>query len=125
MGIVGKSYAATVIEARTIEIEASSTTTGLSTAGGAIAGGAAGSMLGSGSGNNLAIAGGAILGGLLARGVASSAGTTPAQELTLKVDGSSATYTIKQPIYEQFGLIQPGTTGRLVESGNSSYFQPN
>ncbi len=124
MGVVGKSYDATVISARTVEVEASSTSKGLGTAAGAIAGGAAGSMLGSGSGNNLAIAGGAIVGGLLGRGVTSAAATTPAQQLRVKVNGSNATYTITQPVYEEYGLIQPGTQGQLIESGNNSYFEP-
>ncbi len=124
MGVVGKSHPATVINARTVKVAASSTTKNLSTVGGAVAGGALGNMLGGGSGNTLATAGGAILGGLAARGVSASAGQSYGQQLEVKVDGSRATYTITQPIYKQFGAIQPGTRGTLIESGNSSYFRP-
>ncbi len=124
MGVVGKSYDATVISARMVEVQASNTSKNIGTLAGALAGGAAGSMLGKGSGNDLAIAGGAIAGGLLARNVTAAAATTPGQQLKVKVTGSSATYTITQPVYEEYGVIQPGTQGQLIESGNNSYFEP-
>ncbi len=124
MGVVGKSYDATVLSARMVEVQADSTSKNIGTIAGALAGGAAGSMLGKGSGNTLATAGGAIAGGLLGRGVTSAAATTPGQQLKVKVTGSNATYTITQPVYEEYGVIQPGTQGQLIESGNNSYFEP-
>ncbi len=125
LGIVGKSHQATVVSAQRTMVSADSSTKNLATVAGGVAGAGLGNVFGGGSGNTLYTVAAGIGGAVIGRSVASRAGQTYAQRLAVKVDGAKGTYTITQPIYKQFGEIQVGTRGELVESGGASYFRPH
>ncbi len=124
VGTVGQVIPGTVIAARNVTIEASSTSKNLGTGIGAALGAGAGSLLGKGSGQVVSTVGFGVVGALAGRGVG-AANQTQGQVLTIKADGKNgATYNVTQPVYEEFGYIPVGTHGTL-QLGSEGKFLPD
>lgn len=125
LGTVAQVVPGTVVSARNVQVDATASDKSLGTGVGAAVGAGAGSLLGRGKGQLVSTVGFGIVGALAGRGVASQAGKTAGQELTIRVDGTKQTYRVTQPIYSQIGAIPVGTHGNLEISGNTSKFLPD
>lgn len=125
IGSVAQVIPGTVISARTVRADASSTDKNLGTGIGAALGAGAGSLLGKGSGQVVSAVGFGVLGAMAGRGVSKYANQSDAQELVIQADGSKAQYRVTQPIYEQLGPIPVGTHGSLQYGGAGSKFVPD
>jgi outer membrane lipoprotein SlyB len=124
IGSVGQVIPGTVIAARNVTIEASSTSKNIGTGIGAALGAGAGSLLGSGSGQVVSTVGFGVVGALAGRGLA-SANTQQGQVLTIKADGKNgATYSVTQPVYGEIGYIPVGTHG-MLQLGSQGKFLPD
>ena len=125
VGSVGQVIPGTVIAARNVTIEASSTSKNLGTGIGAALGAGAGSLLGGGSGQVVSAVGFGVVGALAGRSVASAADQTQGQVLTIKADGKNgATYSVTQPVYGEIGYIPVGTHG-MLQLGSQGKFLPD
>jgi len=124
VGSTSISIKGTVVDQRSVRIEASGRAKNITTGIGALAGGAAGSMIGGGSGKVLSTVGFAILGGIAGNSLANSTSGQAGQVLTVRGDNGT-TYSITQPVYKEFGIIATGTTGTLTMYGsNNNQFRP-
>lgn len=123
--VATQSFAATVVSAYDTKIETSSTSKSLGTGIGAVLGAGAGQLLGGGSGRIVSALGFGAAGALAGRYLTDSMGNTLGQTLTVQVDGSSAMYTVTQPVYEEIGRIPVGAHGIFHLGGNNSRFVPD
>lgn len=125
VGTVAQLIPGTVIAARTVQIDASSTDKNLGTGFGAAIGAGAGSLLGRGKGQLVSSVGFGVLGAAVGRATGKEIGKTAGQQLTIQADGKGGKqYTVTQPIYEQIGAIPVGTHGNL-QYGSVSKFLPD
>lgn len=124
VGSVSQVIPGTVVSARTVRIDASSTDKQLGTGVGAVAGAASGALLGRGKGQLVSAAGFGLAGALAGRGISKYANQADGQELTIQADGSKKMYTVTQPIYEGYGAIPVGTHGNL-QYGSKAKFVPD
>lgn len=124
-GTVAVVQQGTVVAARMIQFDASSTEKNLGTGIGAGIGAGSGAMLGRGSGNIVSTVGFGIVGSLAGRGIAKAAGTVPGQELDIRIDNSKEVLRVKQRIYENIGAIPVGVHGTLERGGGYSKFVPD
>ena len=125
MGTVAQVVPGTVISARTVQVDASSSDKNLGTGFGAAIGAGAGSLLGRGKGQLVSTVGFGVLGAAAGRALGKEAGKTTAQELVIRADGSKAQYRVTQPIYQQLGAIVEGTHGNLEIGSSGSKFVPD
>lgn len=125
LGSVANVYSGTVVAARTVQVDASSTDKNLGTGIGAVVGAGAGSLLGRGKGQLVSAAGFGLAGALAGRAIGKEAGKVTAQELTIRLDGSNVSKRVTQPIYEQIGAIGVGVHGTLEEGSSGSKFVPD
>lgn len=125
IGSVAQVISGTVVSARTVRADASSTDKNLGTGIGAAVGAGSGALLGSGSGQIVSSVGFGVLGAMVGRGIGKYANQSDAQELVIQADGSKAQYRVTQPVYEQIGLIPVGTHGTLQYGGAGSKFIPD
>lgn len=124
VGVATQTFGATVVAARDVTIDASSTSRNLGTGLGAALGAGAGSLLGGGKGQLVSTVGFGVLGAAAGRGLGDM-NTTSGQQLTVKLDNSKTTYTVTQPIMDQIGRIGVGQHGVFQMGGNSSCFIPD
>ncbi len=125
IGSVAQVISGTVVSARTVRADASSSDKNLGTGIGAAVGAGAGSLLGGGSGRLVSTVGFGVLGAMAGRGVAKYANQSDAQELVIQADGSKAQYRVTQPVYKEIGLIPVGAHGTLQYGGAGSKFIPD
>lgn len=125
MGSVAEVMYGTVVAARTVQVDATSSDKNLGTGLGAVIGAASGSLLGRGKGQIVSAAGFGVLGAAAGRAIGKEAGKTTAQELTIRIDGSKKEYRVTQPIYSQVGAIGVGTHGTLERGASGSKFLPD
>lgn len=125
VGTVSQVIPGTIVSARTVRADASGTDKALGTGVGAALGAGAGSLLGGGSGRVVSTVGFGVLGALAGRGAAKYANQSDAQELVIRADGTNATYSVVQPIYEQYGPLSPGLHGNLHYGSKGSKFIPD
>ena len=120
VGTVAVVIPGTVVSARTVDVEASSSDKGLGTAIGAALGAGSGSLLG-----RVSTVGFGVVGALAGRGVGAAAGKTKGQELVIQSDKDKQQYRVIQPIYSQVGAIPVGTHGNLQYGNGNSKFLPD
>lgn len=125
VGTVAQIVPGTVISARTVEVDASSTDKSLGTGVGAALGAGAGSLLGRGKGQIVSTVGFGVLGALTGRGVGKSAGKVTGQELVIKADKTNQQYRVVQPVYSEVGAIGTGVHGNLQIGSTDSKFLPD
>ena len=126
VGTVSQVISGTVVSARTVQIDASSTDKNLGTGIGAALGAGAGSLLGGGRANNVSTVGFGVLGAVIGRGIGKEAGKVYGQELTIQADGKGGQqFVVTQPIYEQVGAIPVGVHGKLQYGSTGSKFLPD
>lgn len=121
VGGVSQLIPGTVVSARTVRIDASSSDK--STAGliGSALGAGAGNMLGRGKGRVVSTVGFGVAGLLAGRGVGKYANQSDGQELTIQADHDKRMYTVTQPIYAGYGAIPVGTHGNLQYGSNAKF----
>lgn len=124
VGTVQQVIPGTVVSARTVRIDASSTDKQLGTGVGAVAGAASGALLGGGKGQLVSAAGFGLAGALAGRAIGKYANQSDGQELTIQADKGKQMYTVTQPIYEGYGAIPVGTHGNL-QYGSNARFVPD
>lgn len=124
VGSVAQLIPGTVVSARAVQIDASSSAKSLGTGFGAAVGAGAGSLLGRGKGQLVSTVGFGILGAAAGRALAGQVDKTAGQELVIRADGSNAQYRVIQPVYSQIGAIPVGTHGNL-QYGSESKFLPD
>ncbi len=125
VGSVGEVIAGTVVQARKIRIDASSTEKNLGTGIGAAVGAGAGQLLGSGSGRVVSTVGFGLAGALAGRAAGKYMSQADGQELLIKADKGGRTYRIQQNIYEGIGEIPVGTHGYLSIGSRKNVFRPD
>lgn len=125
IGSVAQIIPGTVVSARTVRADASSTDKNLGTGIGAALGAGSGALLGQGKGQIVSSVGFGVLGAMVGRGVGKYANQSDAQELVIQADGSKAQYKVTQPIYKELGAIPVGTHGSLQYGGSGSKFVPD
>lgn len=125
IGKASRVVPATVVSARSVTVQATDTDKNLGTGVGAAVGAGAGQLLGGGKGRAAATVGFALLGALVGREVGAQAGKKPAQQLTVKLDGSKKHYSVTQPVYREVGVIPVGAHGLLYISDSDSKFLPD
>lgn len=125
VGSVAQVVPGTVVSARSIRIDASSSDKMLGTGLGAAVGAGAGSLLGRGKGQLVSAIGFGALGAAAGRGVGKYANEADGQELVIRADGSKQTYRVNQPVYEGVGPIPVGTHGNLQLGSAGSKFLPD
>ena len=125
VGTVAMVIPGTVVSARTVDVDASSTDKGLGTALGAAVGAGSGALLGRGKGQIVSSVGFGIVGALAGRGVGAAVGKTKGQELVIQSDKDKQQYRVIQPIYSQVGAIPVGTHGNLQYGNGNNKFLPD
>jgi outer membrane lipoprotein SlyB len=125
VGYGAQAFPATVVAARSVTIETSSTAKNVGTGVGAVLGAGAGQMLGGGSGRIVSAAGFGVLGALAGRYITDAAGNTQGQSITVKIDGTNQLYSVVQPVSEQVGYIPVGAHGIYYHGTNNSRFEPD
>lgn len=125
VGSVAQVIPGTVVSARTVRIDASSSDKNLGTALGTAIGAGSGALLGKGKGQIVSAVGFGALGALAGRGVSKYANQADGQELVIQADKGGAQYRVTQPVYEQMGVIPVGTHGNLQYGGSGSKFLPD
>ncbi len=125
VGQVSRVVPGTVISARTVRIDATSTDKNLGTIIGAAAGAGAGQMLGGGSGRAVSTVGFGIAGALAGRATGKYANQSDGQILKVKVDRTGEIYQVKQHIYEGIGPITEGMHGDLTIGSSGCSFRPD
>lgn len=125
VGSVAQVIPGTVVSARTVRIDASSSDKNLGTALGTAIGAGSGALLGKGKGQIVSAVGFGALGALAGRGVSKYANQADGQELVIQADKGGAQYRVTQPVYEQMGIIPVGTHGNLQYGGSGSKFLPD
>ncbi len=124
VGYGAQAFPATVVAAKNVNIETTSTAKNLGTGVGAALGAGAGQLLGGGSGRVVSTVGFGVLGGLAGRYMTDSMGNTKGQTLTVQIDGTSQLYSVTQPVSEQVGYIPVGARGMYYHGTNNSRFEP-
>ncbi|MBR3903881.1 MAG: hypothetical protein IKJ29_09510 [Akkermansia sp.] len=125
VGYGAQAFAATVVAARSVNIETTSTAKNVGTGVGAVLGAGAGQMLGGGSGRVVSAAGFGVLGALAGRYLVDAVGNTKGQSLTVKIDGTNQLYSVIQPVSSQVGYIPVGAHGIYYHGTNNSRFEPD
>lgn len=113
VGVAAQVIPGTVIDARSVQIDATDSDKNLGTGLGAAIGAGAGSLLGRGKGQFVSTVGFGVVGAIAGRAAGRAAGTLAGQKLTIQADGSRKTYVITQAIYQEVGAIPVGTHGNL------------
>lgn len=121
VGSVSQVIPGTVVSARTVRIDASSSDKSLGTGLGAVVGAASGALLGRGKGQLVSAAGFGLAGAGLGRGIGKYANQSDGQELTIQADKGHQMYTVTQPIYKGYGAIPVGTHGNLQYGSNAKF----
>ena len=124
VGYGAQAFPATVVAAKNVNIESTSTAKNLRTGVGAALGDGAGQLLGGGSGRVVSTVGFGVLGGRAGRYLTDSMGNTKGQTLTVQIDGTSQLYSVTQPVSEQVGYIPVGARGMYYHGTNNSRFEP-
>lgn len=125
VGYGAQVFPATVVAAKSVNIETSSTAKNIGTGVGAVLGAGAGQMLGGGSGRIVSAAGFGVAGALAGRYLTDAMGNTQGQTLTVQIDGTSQLYSVTQPVTKQNGYIPVGTHGMYYHGTNNSRFEPD
>ncbi len=125
VGYGAQAFPATVVAAKNVNIETTSTAKNLGTGVGAVLGAGAGQLLGGGSGRVVSALGFGAAGALAGRYLTDSMGNTKGQTLTVQIDGSSQLYSVTQPVFEQYGYIPVGAHGMYYHGTNNSRFEPD
>lgn len=125
VGSVAQVIPGTVVSARTVRIDASSSDKNLGTGIGAALGAGSGALLGKGKGQLVSSVGFGVLGALAGRGASKYANQSDGQELVIQADKGGAQYRVTQPVYQQVGIIPVGTHGSLQYGGTGSKFLPD
>lgn len=125
VGSSAEVIAGTVVSARVVDVDASSSDKNLGTMLGTAVGAGAGSLLGRGKGQIASAVGFGVVGALAGRSAGNALGKTKGQELVIKADVSGKQYRVTQPIYSQIGAIPVGTHGNLELGAGGSKFLPD
>ena len=125
VGYGAQAFPATVVAAKNVNIETTSTAKNLGTGVGAVLGAGAGQLLGGGSGRVVSALGFGAAGALAGRYLTDSMGNTQGQTLTVKIDGSNQLYSVTQPVAEQVGYIPVGAHGMYYHGTNNCRFEPD
>ncbi len=125
VGYGAQAFPATVVAAKNVNIETTSTAKNVGTGVGAALGAGAGQLLGGGSGRVVSAVGFGVLGGLAGRYMTDSMGNTKGQTLTVQIDGTNQLYSVTQPVSEQVGYIPVGAHGMYYHGTNNSRFEPD
>ena len=125
VGYGAQAFPATVVAAKSVNIETTSTAKNLGTGVGAVLGAGAGQLLGGGSGRIVSALGFGAAGALAGRYLTDSMGNTQGQTLTVQIDGTSQLYTVTQPVTKQWGSIPVGAHGMYYHGTNNSRFEPD
>ncbi|MBP3499085.1 MAG: hypothetical protein J6J97_03235 [Akkermansia sp.] len=125
VGYGAQAFPATVVAAKNVNIETTSTAKNLGTGVGAVLGAGAGQLLGGGSGRVVSALGFGAAGALAGRYLTDSMGNTKGQTLTVQIDGSSQLYSVTQPVSQQYGYIPVGAHGMYYHGTNNSRFEPD
>jgi len=121
VGGVSQLIPGTVVSARTVRIDASSSDKSTGSIIGTALGAGAASMLGRGKGQIVSTVGGGVAGMLAGRAIGKYANQADGQELTIQADNGKRMYTVIQPIYKGYGAIPVGTHGNLQYGSNSKF----
>ena len=124
VGYGAQAFPATVVAAKNVNIETTSTAKNLGTGVGAVLGAASGSLLGGGTGQIVSAAGFGVAGALAGRYLTDAMGNTQGQTLTVQIEGTNQLYTVTQPVSEQTGYIPVGARGMYYHGGNNCRFEP-
>ena len=124
VGYGAQAFPATVVAAKNVNIETTSTARNLGTGVGAVLGAASGSLLGGGTGQLVSAAGFGVAGALAGRYLTDAMGNTKGQTITVQIDGTSQLYSVTQPVTEQYGYIPVGARGMYYHGTNNSRFEP-
>lgn len=125
VGYGAQAFPATVVAAKNVNIETTSTAKNIGTGVGAVLGAGAGQLLGGGSGRVVSALGFGAAGALAGRYLTDSMGNTQGQTLTVQIDGSSQLYSVTQPVSKQYGYIPVGAHGMYYHGTNNSRFEPD
>ena len=125
VGYGAQAFPATVVAAKNVNIETTSTAKNLGTGVGAVLGAASGSLLGGGTGKIVSAAGFGVAGALAGRYLTDAMGNTQGQTITVRIDGTNQLYTVTQPVTEQYGYISVGAHGMYYHGGNNCRFEPD
>lgn len=125
LGTVREDIPGTVVAARTVQVEATDADRNFATGMGAVIGAGSGALLGRGKGQLVSSMGFGVLGAGVGRLIGNELGKIPAQELTIRPDGSKSTLTVTQPIFAELGAIPVGTHGTLQRGATGSKFLPD
>ncbi len=125
VGYGARVFPATVVAAKNVNIETTSSAKNMGTGVGAALGAGAGQLLGGGSGRIVSTVGFGVLGALAGRSLTDSMGGTQGQTLTVQIDGTTQYYSVTQPVYEQYGYIPVGAHGLYYHGTNDSRFEPD
>lgn len=125
VGYGAQAFPATVVAAKNVNIETTSTARNLGTGVGAVLGAASGSLLGGGSGKIVSAAGFGVAGALAGRYMTDSMGNTKGQNITVQIDGTNQLYSVTQPVSQQYGYIPVGAHGIYYHGTNNSRFEPD
>ena len=124
VGYGAQAFPATVVAAKNVNIETTSTARNLGTGVGAVLGAASGSLLGGGTGQIVSAAGFGVAGALAGRYLTDAMGNTKGQTITVQIDGTSQLYSVTQPVSKQYGYIPVGARGMYYHGTNNSRFEP-
>ena len=125
VGYGAQAFPATVVAAKAVNIETTSTAKNLGTGVGAVLGAASGSLLGGGTGKLVSAAGFGVAGALAGRYLTDSMGNTKGQTITVQIDGTSQLYSVTQPVSQQYGYIPVGAHGMYYHGTNNCRFEPD
>ncbi len=125
VGYGAQAFPATVVAAKNVNIETTSTARNLGTGVGAVLGAASGSLLGGGTGKIVSAAGFGVAGALAGRYMTDSMGNTKGQNITVQIDGTNQLYSVTQPVSQQYGYIPVGAHGIYYHGTNNSRFEPD
>ena len=125
VGYGAQAFPATVVAAKNVNIETSSTARNIGTGVGAVLGAASGSLLGGGTGQIVSAAGFGVAGALAGRYLTDSMGNTKGQTITVQIDGTNQLYSVTQPVTQQYGYIPVGAHGMYYHGTNNCRFEPD
>ena len=125
VGYGSQAFPATVIAAKNVTIETTSTAKNVGTGVGGAIGLGAGQLLGKGKGRVASTVGFTALGALAGRYATNALGNTKGQQLTVQIDGKDQYYSVTQPVSKQYGYISVGTHGIYYHGTNNSRFEPD
>ncbi len=125
VGYGARAFPATVVAAKNVNIETTSSAKNVGTGVGAVLGAGAGQLLGGGSGRVVSALGFGAAGALAGRYLTDSMGNTQGQTLTVQIDGTNQLYSVTQPVTKQNGYIPVGAHGIYYHGTNNSRFEPD